>query len=73
MTWTNDVWLCFFFVQSVLLFVVSTLAAALADGMRGVDVAIVCTGFVPGNPFKMGAAAHAVVGGCTSVLFYYER
>lgn len=21
-----------------------------------------CTGFVPGNPFKMGAAAHAVVG-----------
>jgi hypothetical protein len=28
--------------------------------MRGADVVIVCTGFVPGNPFKMGAAAHAV-------------
>ena len=35
-------------------------AATLAATMTGVDVAVVCTGFVPGNPFKMAAAAHAV-------------
>mmetsp|Transcript_4604 Transcript_4604/g.11635 ORF Transcript_4604/g.11635 Transcript_4604/m.11635 type:complete len:206 (+) Transcript_4604:506-1123(+) len=35
-------------------------AGTLAAQMKGFDVAIVCTGFVPGNPFKMGAAAHAV-------------
>lgn len=34
--------------------------ATLTGQMRGVDVAIVCLGFVPGNPFKMKAAAHAV-------------
>jgi len=41
-------------------FDVTANATALAAGMRGADVVIVCTGFVPGNPFKMGAAAHAV-------------
>ena len=35
-------------------------AASLVDGLKGADVAIVCTGFVPGNPFKMAEAAHAV-------------
>lgn len=35
-------------------------ASILAEQMTNVDVAVVCTGFVPGNPFKMAAAAHAV-------------
>jgi len=32
----------------------------LALAMEGVDVVVIATGFVPGNPFKMNAAAHEV-------------
>jgi len=32
----------------------------LALAMDGVDVVVIATGFVPGNPFKMNAAAHEV-------------
>jgi uncharacterized protein YbjT (DUF2867 family) len=32
----------------------------LALAMDGVDVLVIATGFVPGNPFKMNAAAHEV-------------
>ncbi len=32
----------------------------LALAMDGADVVVVATGFVPGNPFKMSAAAHEV-------------
>ena len=35
-------------------------ASTLAAAMTGIDKVIVCTGFVPGNPFKMSAAAHSV-------------
>lgn len=41
-------------------FDVTSDVSTLTGQMRGVDVAIVCLGFVPGNPFKMKAAAHAV-------------
>ena len=42
-------------------------ADALATQMEGFDVVVVATGFVPGNPFKMNAAAHEVdnVGVCS--------
>ena len=34
---------------------------AIAAGLpKGIDAIVCATGFVPGNPFKMGAAAHAV-------------
>ena len=32
----------------------------LALAMAGADVVVIATGFVPGNPFKMNAAAHEV-------------
>jgi uncharacterized protein YbjT (DUF2867 family) len=37
-------------------------ADVLATAMKSVDaeIVVVCTGFVPGNPFKMAAAARAV-------------
>ena len=41
-------------------FDVTAPADILAERMKNVDVAVVCTGFVPGNPFKMSQAAHAV-------------
>ena len=33
---------------------------ALAQTLKGADSLVIATGFVPGNPFKMDAAAHAV-------------
>lgn len=33
---------------------------ALAASLKGSDALVIATGFVPGNPFKMDAAAHAV-------------
>ena len=41
----------------------------LAATMKGAETLVIATGFVPGNPLKMGAAAHAVdnVGTCTLV------
>lgn len=43
-------------------FDVTMSADVLATAMKSVDaeIVVVCTGFVPGNPFKMAAAAHAV-------------
>ena len=43
-------------------FDVTMSADALATAMKSVDaeIVVVCTGFVPGNPFKMAAAARAV-------------
>jgi len=40
--------------------------AGLAEAFAGYDIVVVATGFVPGNPFKMNAAAHEVdnVGVC---------
>ena len=35
-------------------------AEKLASQMDGFDIVVVATGFVPGNPFKMNAAAHEV-------------
>ena len=32
----------------------------LAETFKGFDIVVVATGFVPGNPFKMNEAAHAV-------------
>ena len=32
----------------------------LAETFKGFDIIVVATGFVPGNPFKMNEAAHAV-------------
>jgi len=34
--------------------------AAMSTALKGVDSLVIATGFVPGNPFKMDAAAHAV-------------
>ena len=34
--------------------------ATLTETLKGSDALIIATGFVPGNPFKMDAAAHAV-------------
>jgi nucleoside-diphosphate-sugar epimerase len=34
--------------------------AELAAQLKGVDALVIAVGFVPGNPFKMNAAAHAV-------------
>ena len=34
--------------------------SALAESFKGFDIIVVATGFVPGNPFKMNEAAHAV-------------
>ena len=39
---------------------VSKDAADLEKQFAGFDVVVVCTGFVPGNPLKMNAAAHEV-------------
>jgi len=33
---------------------------ALVESLKGADSLVIATGFVPGNPFKMNAAAHAV-------------
>ena len=41
-------------------FDVTAPADVLAGPMKGTDVVVICTGFVPGNPFKMAQAAHAV-------------
>mmetsp|Transcript_700 Transcript_700/g.2657 ORF Transcript_700/g.2657 Transcript_700/m.2657 type:complete len:350 (+) Transcript_700:42-1091(+) len=41
-------------------FDVTAPASVLAGPMKGTDVVVICTGFVPGNPFKMAQAAHAV-------------
>ena len=41
-------------------FDVTAPGSALAGALGGVDAVIICTGFVPGNPFKMSEAAHAV-------------
>ena len=41
-------------------FHVTAPADVLAGPMKGTDVVVICTGFVPGNPFKMAAAARAV-------------
>mmetsp|Transcript_26721 Transcript_26721/g.82030 ORF Transcript_26721/g.82030 Transcript_26721/m.82030 type:complete len:338 (+) Transcript_26721:574-1587(+) len=35
-------------------------AATLAETMKGYDALVIAIGFVPGNPLKMDAAAHAV-------------
>ena len=34
--------------------------AAMTETLKGTDALVIATGFVPGNPFKMDAAAHAV-------------
>ena len=41
-------------------FDVTAAASTMAASMAGIDVAVICTGFVPGNPLKWGADAHAV-------------
>ena len=49
--------------------VVADSVDALAQAMAGADSLIIATGFIPGNPFKMNAAAHEVdnVGTCKLV------
>ena len=50
-------------------FDVTAPADILAERMKNTDVAVVCTGFVPGNPFKMSQAAHAVDNeGCVHIV-----
>jgi hypothetical protein len=39
---------------------VTSSASEIADALGDADVLICATGFVPGNPFKMNAAAKAV-------------
>ena len=34
--------------------------AQIAETLKGAEALVIATGFVPGNPFKMDAAAHAV-------------
>jgi len=40
----------------------------MADTLKGADALVIAVGFVPSNPFKMGAAAHAVDNVGTSKL-----
>ncbi|KAJ8598433.1 hypothetical protein CTAYLR_006843 [Chrysophaeum taylorii] len=47
-------------VDLVHLDVVEDSAETLAATLEGYDALVIATGFVPGNPFKMDAAAHAV-------------
>lgn len=46
--------------------VVAESTAELAETMKGADSLVIATGFVPGNPFQMSAAAHDVdnIGTC---------
>merc|ERR1719217_757040 len=47
-------------VQLVGLDVEKSSVTGMTDTLKGADGLIIAVGFVPGNPFKMNAAAHAV-------------
>lgn len=56
-------------VQFAHLDVVQDSVDALANTLQGADALVICTGFIPGNPLKMGDEAHKVdnVGTCRLV------